>query len=146
MQQGHRPVHLLLRAPRQVAELRAGQWALRSHGSLDRFLVGAGLGRLRRGEQQRQQPRRDARRDPRHVLADADEPLGRQVVLGAPEEGQRLRPAQEVPLLVADRPVVRRRAVHLLPQRRQHHVRLGEEQGEPHLFDPGGGGLERAHH
>src|SRR5439155_18960156 len=28
----------------------------------------------------------------------------------------------------------------------QHHARLGAEQGEPHLVDPGGGGLERAHH
>ena len=75
-------------------------------GRDDGLLVVVQLDGLGGGDEQRQQPRRDAGRDPRDVLADADEPLRRQLVLRAPEEAHLVGPAHERAVRLADRPVL----------------------------------------
>ena len=96
-----------------------------------------GCGPVRRDEH-RHEPWRDARRHPRDVLADADEPGGGQVVLRAPEEphllassGRTSRPASRTAQVRSGA------AVHLLPERRQDDVGLREEQRQADVVDPG---------
>ena len=146
VQNRHDPVDLLLRQAGQAAQLGARQGALGGDRVLDRLLVEARLDGFGRGDEQRQQARGDAGGDACHVLADTDESCPRQLVLRAPEERELVRPAHEIAFVVADRPVVRGRAVHLLPERRQDDVRLRKQERQADLVDPGSGGLHRAHH
>ena len=126
----------LLRQPGHVAELRAGQRALVGDGADDRLLVGLQLGRLGGGDEQGSsrgatQVATRARCLPTQTrpcpgsssLAPQRKPISSVQRTNVPS-GSRIDQ-----LSAGD-------AVHLLPERGQHDVRLREEQRQADLVDP----------
>ncbi len=129
-------VDLLLLGTEKPAQLRTGQRPFGAHGLDDPALEPFRLHGVGCGEERGHEPRRHAGDHAGGVLADAHEPACGQVVLRPPEEAHLLRPADEPAVGIAHRPVLLGAAVHLFPERGQHDVGLGEEQGEADAIDP----------
>jgi hypothetical protein len=78
------------------------------------------------------------------VLADADEPALRELVLPAPDAPELRAELEEPPLLVARRPGDLGCAGDGLPQRGQYQVVARKDQGEPDAVDPRRGAAQTA--